>query len=89
MENAIGIDFGTTKTMVSFLNPVTGRAELVRLGRDRDSIPTTIHEDESGAVLFGEDADDQIVTDPEGYCRAFKLHLGESDSALPRSNETA
>ncbi len=89
MANTIGIDFGTTKTMVSYFNPATGRAELVRLGRDRDSIPTTVHEDESGAILFGEDADDQIETDPEGYCRAFKLHLGEKEPVLSRSDETA
>ena len=89
MANSIGIDFGTTKTMVSYLNPATDRVELVRLGRDRDSIPTTVHLDESGAFLFGEDADDQIETDPEGYCRAFKLHLGEKDPPLPRSDETA
>jgi len=89
MANTIGIDFGTTKTMVSYFNPATGRVELVRLGRDRDSIPTTVHVDESGDYLFGEDADDQIETDPEGYCRAFKLHLGEKESVLPRSGETA
>ena len=89
MGNAIGIDFGTTKTMVSYLNPSSRRAELVRLGRDRDSIPTTVHVDEAGSFLFGEDADDQIETDPEGYCRAFKLHLGEKEPALPRAGETA
>ena len=89
MANTIGIDFGTTKTMVSYFNPATGRVELVRLGRDRDSIPTTVHVDESGAFLFGEDADDQIETDPEGYCRAFKLHLGERDPVLLRTDETA
>ena len=89
MANSIGIDFGTTKTMVSYFNPATGRAELVRLGRDRDSIPTTIHVDEAGEFLFGEDADDQIETDPDGYCRAFKLHLGEKDPVLSRSDETA
>lgn len=90
MANTIGIDFGTTKTMVSYLNPVTGRPELVRLGRDRDSIPTTIHIDENGGSLFGEDADDQIEMDPDGYGRAFKIHLGENDPFVPsRSNETA
>lgn len=89
MTNAIGIDFGTTKTMVSYFNPATGRVELVRLGRDRDSMPTTVHVDEAGAWTFGEDADDQIELDLEGYCRAFKLHLGERDPILPRAGETA
>ena len=89
MANTIGIDFGTTKTMVSYLNPTTGRPELVRLGRDRDSIPTTVQVDENGEFLFGEDADDQIEMDPEGYCRAFKLHLGEKEAVLPRLGITA
>lgn len=89
MAKTIGIDFGTTKTMVSYFNPVTGRAELVRLGRDKDSIPTTAHIDESGQILFGEDADDQIEIDSEGYCRAFKLCLGENEPLTPRCKETA
>ena len=91
MNNSIGIDFGTTKTMVSYLNPVTGRAELVVLdkNRDRPSIPTTIHQDEAGQVVFGEEADDQLAYDPEGYCRAFKLHLGENDPVLTRTGATA
>ena len=89
MANTIGIDFGTTKTMVSYFNSATGRVELVRLGHDRDSIPTTVHVDENGEFLFGEDADRQFEKDPEGYCRAFKLHLGENDPMLLRSEETA
>ena len=89
MANAIGIDFGTTKTMVSYFNPATGRVELVRLGRDKDSIPTTVHVDKTGEFLFGDDADDLIETDPEGYCRAFKTYLGENEVVLPRSDRTA
>ena len=90
MANTIGIDFGTTKTMVSYFNPATGLVDLVSLGRcGRASIPTTVHVDEFGAFLFGDDADDQIEMDPEGYCRAFKLHLGEEDPVLFRADETA
>ena len=90
MANTIGIDFGTTKTMVSYFNPATGLVDLVSLGRcGRASIPTTVHVDEFGAFLFGDDADDQIEMDPEGYCRAFKLHLGEEDPVLFSADETA
>lgn len=38
----IGIDFGTTKTLVAWSNPNTGRPECLRLGRERDYMPTTI-----------------------------------------------
>lgn len=88
MANTIGIDFGTTKTMVSYFNPASGRVELVRLGRDRDSIPTTVYVDNSGSLLFGDDADDMIETDPEGYVRAFKLELGNNEP-LVRGNLSA
>lgn len=91
MANKIGIDFGTTKTMVSYFNPTTGLVELVRLDQTRDSssVFTTVHADESGNYLFGEDADEQAETDPKGYCRAFKLHLGETEPCLKRTSETA
>ncbi|MBP5542582.1 MAG: Hsp70 family protein [Kiritimatiellae bacterium] len=88
MTNAIGIDFGTSRTMVSYLDSSTGRVELVTFGCDR-FVPTTVHIDEKGQYLFGKDADELIATDPEGYCRAFKLHLAESDPILPRAGATA
>ena len=56
----------------------------MRLGHDRDSIPTTIHVDEVGEWSFGEEADIFLEQDPEGYCRAFKLELGKTDYILVR-----
>ena len=84
--NRIGIDFGTTKTMVSRYNPSSGFVEVLKLGREGNSaIPTAIHIDSSGAFSFGDDAEDLFATDPEGYCRAFKLELGEdANPALSR-----
>lgn len=84
--NRIGIDFGTTKTMVSRYNPSSGLVEVLKLGREGNSaIPTAIHLDSSGAFSFGDDAEDMFATDPEGYCRAFKLELGEdANPALSR-----
>lgn len=89
MANSIGIDFGTTKTMVSYLDLTTGRPDIVCLGALQDSMPTTIYCDEAGEFLFGTAADEQIAKDPEGYCRAFKLHLGERDPILQRIEATA
>lgn len=85
----IGIDFGTTKTMVSYYDTTEGLVKLIPLGRDmsKTDIPTTCHVSRSGKWTFGEDADDLAVIDPEGYARAFKLTLGSNDPVLMREVE--
>lgn len=72
----IGIDFGTTNTLVSYLENNSKFPTLSRLGRGNDSIPTTVHMSSNGDFSFGDDADDLCEYDPSGYARAFKLWLG-------------
>ena len=89
MKHAIGIDFGTTKTLVSWFNPKTNQVELVRLGqRGTDKIPTSIYYDQEKGFLFGEDADDQMEFAAERYKRAFKLELGSNTPSLFIDKET-
>ena len=78
----IGIDFGTTKTLVSYYDRHRGEARILRLGRGRDDIPTSMYAGEKKAFLFGEDADDMISTEPLRYARAFKLKLGSPTPIL-------
>ena len=85
-EFAIGIDFGTTKTLVSYFNEETGKPETVRLGRGTDSLPTSIYISKDDHQFFGEDADDMIEEDILHYCRGFKMKLGSSQAALVVSN---
>ncbi len=79
---SLGIDFGTTKTLVSWFNPSRQRPELIRLGRGKDNIPTTVYLDDDGTFLFGEDADDMIKQSADRYARAFKLALGSDEPCL-------
>ena len=78
----IGIDFGTTKTLVSYFDRHRGEAMILRIGRGRDDIPTSLYAGEEKAFLFGEDADDMISTEPLRYARAFKLKLGSTTPIL-------
>ena len=82
MTHLIGIDFGTTKTLVACFNHETKQAELIRLGRGIDKIPTAVYYDQDGRFLFGEDADDQMVWDAVRYKRGFKLELGSNVPSL-------
>lgn len=82
MVQAIGIDFGTTKTLVSYYDPISRTNGYVRLGRGVDKMPTSIFVDEDGAWLFGDDADDFMSQYPSRYRRDFKLGLGKNSPYL-------
>ncbi len=73
----LGIDFGTSKTLVSYFNPSIGQPVIITLGENgAASIPTTIYVEKDGSFLFGEDADDRMAFDRRRYARAFKMELG-------------
>ena len=79
--HTIGIDFGTTKTLVSHINPRTGQPEPLRLGRETHLLPTTIYIDANGHYYYGDDADDMIEEATGCYIRGFKMKLG-SDAPM-------
>ena len=79
---SIGIDFGTTKTLVSYFDHDTKNHGYVRLGRSTDKMPTTIYVGEDGSWQFGDDADDFMSEAPARYCRDFKLGLGKKTPCL-------
>ena len=55
---AIGIDFGTTKTLVSYFNEETGKPGTVLLERETDSLPTSIDISKDKHQFFGKNADE-------------------------------
>ena len=73
---AIGIDFGTTKTLVAYLNPRENRPETLRLGRGSDFVPTTAAIDARGQLFFGDEAEDMLEDPSVAYLRGFKMELG-------------
>jgi hypothetical protein len=88
--NFVGIDFGTTKTLVAVIDRETGKPEPVRLGRATYEIPTTIHVDSSKQFLFAEEASDQVALDPAGFVSRIKRGLGtERDYVLNGHRFTA
>lgn len=81
MPRCIGIDFGTTKSVVSWVNPTTGQAETVMLGRENAIVPTSVYKKDQN-LLFGDDAEDVMHDKPLQYRRNFKLSLGEDTPIL-------
>ena len=85
---AIGIDFGTTKTLVAYLNPREKRPETLRLGLGTDFVPTTAAIDTKGQLFFGNEAEDMLEDPSVAYLRGFKMELGSETPLymLPRSD---
>lgn len=85
--HTIGIDFGTTKTLVSRIKATTGEPETVRLGQGTDHISTSVFILDDGRMVFGDEADDRL-TDSDGvYLRGFKMKLGNSTPVYAQMNE--
>ncbi len=77
----IGIDFGTTKTLVAEYDPVKMMAKPHKLGRGSFEMPTSIYATENGDLLFGDEADDDGITDLPNLIRRFKMKLGKPGMA--------
>lgn len=86
----IGIDFGTTKTMVASYDPGKKSAKQLTVGRGRFEKPTSMYATENGDLLFGDDADDLGITDIPNHVRRFKMKLGKPGLAhVGRKSGTA
>ncbi len=79
MDNVIGIDFGTHKTLVARWDEEIDRPVLVRLRPAHgDDMPSAVHVDKEGNMTFGDEALEIGLTDPDGLQRSFKRDLGKS-----------
>jgi len=87
-DTFIGIDFGTTKTMVAEYQQQKKSAKVHKLGRELE-MPTLIHDSETGERVYGDMADEEGDHDPIGRIDRFKLDLGKPSKQFGRKNCTA
>lgn len=80
----IGIDFGTTKTIISWVNPRNGHIETIKCFNHKDQIPTHVFVNEDGDCVFGERAKLEGTIDPLGSWEKFKLELGSKELLVNR-----
>jgi actin-like ATPase involved in cell morphogenesis len=86
----VGIDFGTTKTMVACYDASKKSAKPLTFGRGKFEKPTSMYATENGELLFGDDADDEGITDLPNHIRRFKMKLGKPGLAhMGRKSATA
>ena len=76
MAKAVGIDLGTTNSVVSFLE--AGDPVVIPNSEGSRTTPSVVAFSKSGEVLVGEVAKRQAITNPDRTFRSIKRHMGEA-----------
>jgi molecular chaperone DnaK len=75
MPKAVGIDLGTTNSVVSVLEG--GEPTVIPNAEGARTTPSVVALSKTGEILVGEVAKRQAVTNPERTVRSVKRHIGE------------
>ncbi|HMS24468.1 MAG TPA: Hsp70 family protein, partial [Acidimicrobiia bacterium] len=76
MAKAVGIDLGTTNSVVAFLE--AGEPVVIPNSEGARTTPSVVAFSKSGEVLVGEVAKRQAITNPDRTIRSVKRHMGTS-----------
>ena len=77
MGKEIGIDLGTTNTVVSYVNK-KGRLRCLRY-ENKNIIPSVVYFMSEKEFIIGEKAKKRYVSNPEAGIASFKSHLAEKE----------
>ena len=76
MPKAVGIDLGTTNSVVAVLE--AGEPVVIPNSEGARTTPSVVAFSKAGEVLVGEVAKRQAITNPDRTFRSVKRHMGES-----------
>ncbi|KOY55276.1 Hsp70 family protein, partial [Streptomyces sp. XY332] len=85
MARAVGIDLGTTNSVVAVLEG--GEPTVITNTEGNRTTPSVVAFGKGGEVLVGEIAKRQAVTNVDRTARSVKRHIGESDWRFPASGD--
>ena len=73
----VGIDLGTTNSLVAFINP-EGNAQVINDAGKGVLVPSIVHFNNDGSVVVGNEARELLITDPQNTIFSVKRLLGRS-----------
>ncbi|MDG4861250.1 molecular chaperone DnaK [Streptomyces sp. T-3] len=85
MARAVGIDLGTTNSVVAVLEG--GEPTVVANAEGARTTPSVVAFAKNGEVLVGEVAKRQAVTNIDRTARSVKRHMGEADWRFPHEGQ--
>jgi Fe-S protein assembly chaperone HscA len=76
MARAIGIDLGTTNSLVAYIDPQTGAPKCIPGPSGSTLCPSVVSLDADGSVIVGEPARRRLLTQPERTIYSVKRLMG-------------
>ena len=77
MARAVGIDLGTTNSVVAVLE--AGEPAVIPNSEGQRTTPSVVGFSKNGEILVGEVAKRQAITNPDRTVRSVKRHIGDKD----------
>jgi len=77
-EIIVGIDLGTTNSLVAIIHPESKKPVALKEHNSRSLVPSVIHFGAGGAVTVGEEAKQYLVTDPANTIFSAKRLMGKT-----------
>jgi len=76
MGRIVGIDLGTTNSLVAYLDPRTGQPTCIPGPYDKTLCPSVVSRDPNGGIVVGEPARRRLLTQPERTIYSVKRLMG-------------
>lgn len=86
-EIIVGIDLGTTNSLVAFINPDKNPQVINDTGKGL-LVPSVVHFNAQGDALVGNEAKEFLITDPENTIFSVKRLLGRSYKDVASHQDT-
>jgi molecular chaperone HscA len=87
-EFIVGIDLGTTNSLVAIIHPETKQPVALKEHDSNAIVPSVIHFDVTGNVLVGDAAKEHLITQPERTIFSVKRLLGKNYNDLKQNQHT-
>jgi molecular chaperone DnaK len=82
MGRIVGIDLGTTNSLVAYLDPQTGRPKCIPGPYGETLCPSIVSLDADGSVIVGEPARRRLLTQPERTIYSVKRLMGRGPADI-------
>ena len=77
-EMIVGIDLGTTNSLVAIIHPESRKPVALREHDSASLVPSIVHFDEFGNAIVGEQAKDFLISQPQNTIYSAKRLMGKS-----------
>ena len=83
----VGIDLGTTYCAISYVNPATGKAEVIKNKEGNPITPSVLYFDDDGTILHGDDAKVYVEEGSEKTANYFQYYMGDPSYSIERNGK--